>query len=104
MFVKHTVYLKVPFEEEAFYVVPVIAASNYQHAKDMVYRHAIQALADEYGTEDPDIHKLILEKAVPLKMSIESLPTTLMVTDIYGIDEIKETDVNQARARPFNSF
>jgi len=68
MLIKHLMCIAIPPIDEVFdgqkYQVPVYASGNNSYNIDPVKARALQSLADEFASEDPDLHKHFLEKGV----------------------------------------
>jgi len=94
MLIKHLMCITIPPIDGVFdgqkYQVPVYAAGNNSFNIDPVRARALQSLADEFASEDPDLHRHFLEKGIVEKMNIGSVPSEFMVTDIYDIKEVED--------------
>jgi hypothetical protein len=92
MLVKHLVCVIIPAMgdefDETLFTVPVYASGNNSMNQDPVKYRALHALAGEFASEDPDLHKHFIDKGKVDRINIENAATEFMVTDIMDIQEI----------------
>lgn len=95
MLIQHLMCITIPPTEEfegQKYQVPVYAGGNNSMNIDPVKHVALKALADEFASEDPDLHKHFMEKGFIEKTNIGSVPSEYMLADIIGIEEVEDFD------------
>ena len=96
MLVKHLMCITIPAIEGEFdehkYQVPIYAGGNNTYNMDPVKHIAFKALADEFASEDPDLHKHFMEKGIVTRFSLVSAPSDFMLADIYDIKEVENFD------------